>query len=141
MEPFATEEQYAARYGEPPAGAPVAECLADATALISAQLEARGIDWQDAGDDYADRLMRVCRQVAHRALQAYDEGEETPYGVSQATQAAGGYSVSYSFSNPYGDSFLTAAERRLLGIAGASVFQIGADVSPRIGRGGAGRCF
>lgn len=137
MQPFASVEDYEARYGTVTDAQTLEACLEDATALMQAALEARGIDWRDPSEEYADRLMRVCRQVAHRALDASPAGTDyAPYGVTQASQSAGGYSVSYSFGNPYGDSFLSASERRMLGLAGSFVYSIEPDISPRRGRGG-----
>lgn len=136
MASFATVEQYEARYGTVTDVDALQECLDDASALIAASLDARGIGYADPSDEYADRLMRVCRQVAHRAMNAAPADGLAPYGVTQASQSAGGYSLSYSFGNPYGDSFLTASEKRLLGLAGTYVYSVEPRIAPRIGRGG-----
>lgn len=137
MTPYASVEDYEQRYGTVSDTTTLQACLEDATALMQAALEARGIDYSEPSETFAERLMMVCRQVAHRALDAAPTGTDyAPYGVTQASQAAGGYSVSYSFGNPYGDSFLTASEKRLLGLAGSFVYSIEPDISPRRGRGG-----
>lgn len=137
MEPFASVEQYEARYGTVPDASALRACLEDATALIASALEARGIAWADPSEAMAGRLMRVCRQVAHRAMDAAPAGTDfAPYGVTQASQSAGGYSLSYSFGNPYGEAFLTASEKRMLGLAGSYVYSIEPEIRPRQGRGG-----
>lgn len=132
---FATIAQYEARYGTVTDTLTLQECLDDATALISASLSGAGVDWTNAGDEYADCLMRVCRQVAHRAMESAPS-EIAPWGVTQASQSAGGYSLSYSFGNPYGDIFITASEKRLLGIGGAHLYSVEPAIAPKWGRGG-----
>lgn len=139
MDPFASATQYEARYGTVAGSerATLGECLGDATAMMCAALDSYGVDYSNPSDDYADRLMRVCRSMAHRAMQSATGGAaDVPYGVSQASQSAGGYSMSYSFSNPYGDLFITSQERRMLGIGGVHVYGIDPAINPAAGRGG-----
>ena len=138
MQPFASVTEYEARYGTVPDTQTLTECLEDATAMICAALDAAGVDYSNPSTTYADRLMRVCRQIAHRAMDATPPagGIDAPFGVSQATQSAGGYSLSYSFANPYGDLFITSAERRLLGIGGIHFSNMRPWITPRRGRGG-----
>lgn len=138
MQPFATVAQYEARYGTVTATTTLQACLEDATAMIQAALEAAGVDYSTPTAEYADRLMRVCRQIAHRAMDATPPagGIEAPFGVSQATQSAGGYSLSYSFANPYGDLFITSSERRMLGIGGVHFSNMRPYITPTKGRGG-----
>ncbi|AKT49902.1 hypothetical protein ADJ70_05450 [Olsenella sp. oral taxon 807] len=57
-------------------------------------------------------LRLVCCQATARMMQAGESGQ----GVTQESWAASPYSGSVSFANPSGDLFLTAFERRLLGI-------------------------
>lgn len=138
MQPFATVAQYEARYGTVTGTATLQACLEDATAMIQAALDAAGVDYSTPTAEYSDRLMRVCRQIAHRAMQATPPAGsiDAPYGVSQATQSAGGYSLSYSFANPYGDLFITSAERRMLGIGGIHFSNMRPVIDPARGRGG-----
>lgn len=132
MTPYATVEEYEARYGTVTDTQTLQACLEDATALIASYLDAAGVDADSPDEELADRLMRVCRQVAHRSL---DSGAASvPFGVSQASQTAGGYSLSYSFSNPNGDIFLTAAERRMLGLGGFRFRTIEARSESHAGR-------
>lgn len=135
---FATVAQYEARYGTVTDTQTLQECLDDATALITAQISPRGIDYQNPSPEYADVLMRVCRQVAHRAMPDADSAPAMPFGVSQASQSAGGYSLAYSFSNPYGDIFLTGSEKKMLGIGGVGVYSIDPVIEPGVYRGGSG---
>lgn len=138
MQPFASVSEYEARYGTVTDEATLTACLEDATAMIEAALEAAGVDYSTPTAEYADRLMRVCRQIAHRAFDATPSagGLDAPFGVNQATQAAGGYSLSYSFANPYGDLFITSAERRMLGIGGIHFSNMRPFITPKEGRGG-----
>ena len=133
MEPYASVEEYEARYGIVADEQALEECLEDATALIASYVEAAGVDVDAMGEDYPDRLMRVCRQVAHRSIDGGDGGA-VPFGVSQASQSAGGYSLSYSFSNPHGDIFLTASERRMLGLGGFRFKTVEARSESQAGR-------
>lgn len=115
MEPFATVEQYAARYGPPEDPELLAEVLMDATRLIAAELEREGVALSEEG---AGGRMQACRSVAHRAL---GDGEvaDLPFGVTQYSQTAGPFSASVSVGNAYRDVFLTKAERRMLGLGRA----------------------
>jgi hypothetical protein len=51
--------------------------------------------------------------MVNRALNA---AESDAYGVSQATMTAGPYTQNVSYSNPSGDLYLTATEKRTLSI-------------------------
>lgn len=126
MEAFATVEQYLAKYDSDQDEERILEWLEDATSLICAELDASGVDYSDPDEDFADTLMRVCRDVAHRAL---DSGAGIPFGASQFSETTGSISDSFTLANPYGDLFLTKAERRRLGI-GAST---GRMLHPQIG--------
>lgn len=132
---WATIAQYEARYGDVAAADEpmLQECLDDATSQINAAMDGCGIDYSEPSADYARRLMMVCRQMAHRAFAA--NAEALPFGISQASQTAGPYTQSYSFSNPYGDLFMTASEKRMLGIGASYIGSIPAEVDgPRIVR-------
>lgn len=128
---WATIAQYEQRYGEVDADAqPVLqECLDDATSQINAALDGAGVDYRCPSADYARRLMTVCRQMAHRAFG--DNGSDlAPFGVSQTSQTAGPYTQSFSFSNPYGDIFMTKNEKKMLGIGSGYI----GSIEPRIER-------
>ena len=114
MTPFATVDDLAAGWR------PITDAeqeraqvlLERASALIASLLETSGIDFQDPREPFATNLVSVTCNVARRALSA---GIDTP-PASQYTQSAVGYSETYSFSNPHGDLYLTANEKRSLGI-------------------------
>ena len=129
---WATVAQYQSRYGTVVDTATLQECLDDATSQINAMLDAAGIDYTAPSADYARRLMMVCRQMAHRAF-GEDGSEFAPFGVSQTSQTAGPYTQSFSFSNPYGDLFMTRSEQKMLGLASSYIGSIPAEVDgPRI---------
>ena len=108
MTPFATIEDYEARYGEVEDRDRVETLLGDATAFIEAQ---PGFSY-DAGDfTQAANLTRICCSVVYRSLSAGDLA-----GVSSYSQGGVGYSASVTLSNPSGDFYLTASEKRSLGI-------------------------
>ncbi|MCI9129348.1 MAG: hypothetical protein HFJ65_03390 [Eggerthellaceae bacterium] len=113
MEPFASVEEYEARYGV--AGDPelLAEILLDATRLIASELERAGLPLDD--DATADRRMQVCRAISFRAMEQSEESQ-IPFGATQFSQGAGVYTQSCTLGNPYRDIYLTKAEKRLLGI-------------------------
>lgn len=114
MEPFATVEQYEARFGEVADEGVLEECLADASAAIRMALPAT-VDPCDVGDDMADRLMRVCRSVANRIMPS---GSDVPVGVTQMTETAGVYSQTMSYTPAYGLPKLLPSELAMLGVCG-----------------------
>lgn len=126
---WATVEQYEARYGAVVDVDVLQECLDDATAQINSQLAAAGIDYSEPSEDYARLLMMVCRQMAHRAMGATESA--LPFGATQASQTAGPYTQSFSFGNPYGDLYITASEKRMLGIGKPYIGAVPAQVAPR----------
>lgn len=119
METFASIKDYEDRYGDVSDTITLSEVLQDATRLIQASLKASGIDPSEAD---AGSLMQVCRTMAYRSM-----GDEpgTPFGATQFTQAAGEFTESYSFRNPYGEVYLTKAEKKLLGIGRARIGFVG----------------
>ena len=128
MEPFATVEDYEARYGEVEDRDRVETLLGDATAFIEAQPGFR----YDAGDfTQAANLTRICCAVVYRSLAAGDLA-----GLSSYSQGAVGYTSSVSVYNPSGDFFLTASERKALGMGSGMIGQ----TDPYGVRGGCRRC-
>lgn len=119
MEPFATIDDYEARFGDVPAQeqATVEQRLSDASVMMAAAMQAAGIDYEGALPPLSDALVVVCCNVAHRTLQASADA----YGVTQYSQGAGGYSESFTYANPSGDMYMTKAEKRMLGIGGARI--------------------
>lgn len=121
VQPFATVTDYEDRYGvvqveEQPM---LFQILCDATRKIQALLESHAIDWRDPSDEYADRLMQVCRDMAHRSMEQVARKEEAdiPEGATSYSQAAGGFSESFGWgSGTYGDLYVSKSERQLLGL-------------------------
>lgn len=80
-------------------------------------------EWEDVDPEI---LKLVTIQATIRVLQA---GSETPIGVTQQSWSASPFSGSLSFSNPSGDIYFTAFEKKLLGVdasdAGFINFRLG----------------
>lgn len=115
MTSYATIAQYEARYGSVTDAIVLQECLNDCTATIDAELDRYGIDHSSPSEEYADRLMRVCRSMAHRVMP--DEGSnDIPVGATQASFTAGPYSQQFTLATSYGTPRVNADERALLGI-------------------------
>lgn len=119
MEPFATIEDYEARFGDVPAQEQpaVEQRLSDASVMMAVSMQASGVDYEGAKPPLSDALVVVCCNVAHRAVQASADA----YGVTQYSQGAGGYSESFTYANPSGDMYMTKAEKRMLGVGGARI--------------------
>ena len=115
MDAFATVEQYQARFGPVADVALLSECLDDASAAIRVALVEAGVSWEDPSDDFADRLMRVCRSMANRLMPA--EGSAVPQGVTQMGMTAGSYSEQYTFQSSYGTAKPLESELKMLGIS------------------------
>lgn len=117
MAPFASVEEYEARYGDADDPAALAEVLMDATREIRAELDRAGIPWADPDEELAERLMQACRSMAYRAMGS--GAPDVPFGARQYSEGADGYTQSVTLANPYGEVYLSKAERRLLGIDAA----------------------
>lgn len=114
---FASVEQYRAIYDTSISDERIDVFLQKATRRIAAALDGAGISYDEPSQDFSDTLADVCCDVVHRALGSTDSNEaQMPFGATQYSQGANGYSESFTLSNPYGDLFLTQAERDLLGI-------------------------
>lgn len=94
--------------------------LDDASVMLSALVE---VDQNDASQ--AALLKIVSCSMVMRSMMA---SESDAYGVSQLDYGMGPFSQAAHFSNPNGDMYLTAQEKRLLGITGGYVL----GVRPRI---------
>lgn len=122
MEPYASVEDYVARYGEEIEGERLGSLLMDASRRISAELEAAGIDPAAKGEEYAERLAQVCRSMVHRCVDRHESDfGALPPGVTQFSQSAQDFSRSFSFANVYTEPKLTRDERRFLGLGGIRV--------------------
>ncbi|TXF39071.1 hypothetical protein E4J93_01065 [Collinsella sp. BA40] len=125
--PFATVEDYEARYGSP-APENAAAVIADANdAVLGAYLRADGNYEQGCNPVFDLNAKAVACAIAHRALSA-----PAGYaGASQYSQTAGPYSASLTFANPNGDVYIGRSELKRLGLAGTRVHSI----RPSIGGG------
>lgn len=117
MEPFATVEEYEARYGEVEDQQQVETLLGDASAFIAAQPGFTLISEGETGYELQQAtLVRVTCAVVHRSLSAGDFA-----GLSSVSQGAGGYTATVNIYNPGEDFYLTKAEKKTLGIGGGRV--------------------
>lgn len=87
--------------------------IADASELIRATCP----NWDKATQ--ATLRMVTCMMV-RRAMLAGDDIA----GVSQTSQTAGSFSESFTYSNPMGDLYLTAQEKRMLGMGRQHAYHI-----------------
>lgn len=85
--------------------------LGDASALLSAEFRAMGRGIGPGDSSLASNLRAVCCSMVRRVMANDVDGDYT-----QASVTAGSFSQQYTFANPAGDMYLTAQERRLLGI-------------------------
>lgn len=120
MEPFATVAEYRARYpSDETPDEVLAEALLEATDVISAAMDEGGVDYTDPTESFTFRLKRICRAVVRRALGdggTSDDDVDVPFGATQLSETSAQFNASVQFANPYGDMFLTQAEREALGI-------------------------
>ena len=117
---YATVEQYEARYDEVSDADMLQECLNDCSVLIEVELDRYGVDYSDPSDAFADRLMRACRQMAHRVM-PHETDVDIPVGATQMSVTAGPYSQQFTLSATYDTPKVGDNEKLLLGIAGARI--------------------
>lgn len=115
MTPFATLEDYEARYGKPEDAARAETLLADASAFIASQ---PGFAVRGGDDLQAAALTAVTCALVNRKMLAGAYA-----GFSNVSQGAGGYTASAAVYNPSGDFYLTKQERRMLGLGGGRIGQ------------------
>ena len=113
MTPFATVEDYEARYGEVEDAERVSALLQDATNIIARQT---GFCDKNRDETWWGVLETVTCSMVHRSMMAGSYA-----GLSSVSQGAGGYTASVGVYNPGGDMFLTRNERKALGIGGARI--------------------
>ena len=118
MDAFCTVTQYRARYpNDETPDAVLTEALLEATDVICAAMDDGGVQYTDPSESFTYRLTRVCRTVTHRALgDGPSSDADVPFGATQLSETAAQFSASVQLANPYGDMFLTAAEKESLGI-------------------------
>ena len=112
---FATVDDFRALYDCDQDDARLQALLDRASRDIASELRSAGISYDDPGEDFAADLADVACAMVKRSLP--DAGEiDIPYGSQQVSQTGGPYAMSATLANPYGDLFMTKAERRKLGI-------------------------
>lgn len=118
MRPFASVNDYVIVYETDVSDERLLAMLKSASRELAAELRAANIPYDDPDDELAADLSDVTIAMVHRALgdPEGDGGPQIPFGASQFSQGAGGYTRSATLANPYGDLFVTEAERRRLGI-------------------------
>ncbi|HIR42829.1 MAG TPA: hypothetical protein IAB86_05510 [Candidatus Aphodovivens avicola] len=116
MEPFATVEDYEARYGAVEDEKRLALALSDASAFIAAEMARAGAAIDPHDQAQAQALAYVVCLLVNRV-----ERSGMYAGLSNVSQGAGGYTASVSVYNPGGGFRLYAEERRMLGIGGGRV--------------------
>ena len=117
MEAFATTAEYREKYETDMDDGRLGMWLADASDIMAFEMDRAGVDYSEPDDAFAARLCRICRDMVHRAIgDGSASAASIPYGATQASMAAGGYSESFTIGNPYGDLFMKDKERKALGI-------------------------
>lgn len=96
--------------------------LGDAAVYLSALV---GIDPED--ENQQEALKIVSCNMVQRAMVA---SANNAFGVSEARIQADIYSQTMTYANPSGDLYLTAAEKRLLGITGSYLTSIRPTIDP-----------
>lgn len=114
MASYATTAQYVARFGPVHDTAMLQECLDDCTAAINSELDKRHVDHAAPSEDFADRLMRVCRSMANRVMPS--DGGDIPVGATQASFTAGPYTQQYTLGATYGTPKMLPSEMSMLGL-------------------------
>jgi hypothetical protein len=134
MEPFASVADYSARYPDDETPDEVLyEALLEATDLISAAMDEGGVDYSDPTESFTFRLKRICRTVVRRSLGDGSNEADVPFGATQLSETSAQFNASVQFANPYGDMFLTQAERDALGIGGGRACVMSAYAWPADG--------
>lgn len=115
---FATVADYRDLYDSDESDVRLQALLDRASRDIASELRAAGVAYEDPDEDFAADLADVAIAMVRRSLP--DGGDiEIPYGSSQVSQTGGPYAFSATLANPYGDMFITKAERSKLGIGRA----------------------
>src|SRR5690625_183820 len=115
-EPFATVEELQAVWPGMPAGS---EDHAELLLLDASQFL---VDLYEREVEEASpaTLRRIVTSMVRRIMQV----PEAVLGYSQIQQSTGPFQASYSAANPHGDFYLTAQERRSLGVTRGKAFEV-----------------
>lgn len=117
MVSFATAAQYKAVYSTSLEDDRLQAKLDRASRDIAAELRHAGISYGNPNEEFAADLADVCISMVHRSIGDEKASDSSiPFGATQFSQGAGSYTASATLANPYGDVFMTKAERRKLGI-------------------------
>ena len=131
MDAFCSVEEYRARYPDDETPDSVlAEALLEATDVISAAMDEGGVDYSDPSESFTYRLRRICRTVVRRSLGDGSNEADVPFGATVLKEGAAQFNSSVQFANPYGDMFLTQAEKDSLGIGGGQACVMSAYTWP-----------
>ncbi len=123
---YASYTDYEARYGTltPAQQSLVTMRLADAAVILDSLVDTSGV----CSDEHLqDRLKVVSCSMVNRVLLSEAEGS---VGVSNTSYTMGPFSQSATYANPSGDMYLTATERRMLGISKAIIGTIRPVIGP-----------
>lgn len=77
----------------------------------------------------AEALKIVSCSMVQRSMMA---SENDAFGITEQTIKADIYSQSLSFANPSGDLYLTASEKRLLGITSSYLMGVRPTINPQV---------
>lgn len=110
---FATTARYRAMYDTAETDERLQALLDKASRTIAAQLSPCGIVPEERGVSYVELLADITCDMVRRSL---GSDADVPFGASQFGETTGSVSWNFSMSNPYGDMFLTANEKKMLGI-------------------------
>lgn len=113
MDAFASVDDLQARYRTLDADeqARATALLADASFILRAEFARAGKTYDETDEVMANNVSMVCCAMVKRVLANGIAGDYTQY-----SQTAGSFNEQYTFANPQGDMYLTAAERRILGL-------------------------
>lgn len=113
MEPFATVDDYRARYGEPGDAGRCSVLLGDASAYLLSEFEAVYGTYEEGACPAFDRNVgAVTCLLVNRVLSS----PAAMSGATQYSQGAGGYSASVTFGSALGEMYLGKTQRAMLGL-------------------------
>lgn len=126
MAAFATPEELESRWRKLDEGERkrAETLLGDASAMLAAEMGRCGVEIDETDEVQASLLCLVCCSMVRRAMASEEFAD-----VKSKSITAGPYSGQVTFANPTGNMYVTADERRLLGIPKRRV-RIG-SIAPR----------
>lgn len=107
----------------------VVSLIEDATAMLLSLMGGR----YDEGDELQQAALKsVCCNMVARATAA---SSKAGYGVTQWSQTASSFNEQFTYANPTGDLYLTAAEKKMLGIGRSTAFTVEPSIRPNYSLG------